>query len=79
MKSFQGRVVTPGTVTAEALVTTEGFNTLASFQMALQFVLCLCLREKSGMPFICQPYRLPCSGRSNSCRCMGRQRDYAGH
>lgn len=37
MKQFQGRVVTPGQVTAEALVTTEGFNTLASFQMALQF------------------------------------------
>ena len=37
MKQFQGRVVTPGQVTAEALVTTQGFNTLASFQMALQF------------------------------------------
>jgi predicted aconitase with swiveling domain len=30
-------VVTPGKVTAEAVVTTEGFNTLASLQMALQF------------------------------------------
>ena len=37
MRKFQGRVVTPGTVTAEALVTKQGFNTLASFQMALQF------------------------------------------
>lgn len=37
MREFQGRVVTPGEVTAEAVVTTEGFNTLASFQMALQF------------------------------------------
>ena len=37
MKTFQGRVVTPGTVSAEALVTKQGFNTLASFQMALQF------------------------------------------
>ena len=37
MKTFQGRVVTPGEVTAEAVVTKEGFNTLASFQMALQF------------------------------------------
>ena len=37
MKVFQGRVVTPGTVTAPAVVTTQGFNTLASFQMALQF------------------------------------------
>ena len=37
MKQFKGRVVTPGEVTAEALVTREGFNTLASFQMALQF------------------------------------------
>jgi len=37
MKQFKGRVITPGTVTAEAVVTTEGFITLASFQMALQF------------------------------------------
>ena len=37
MKQFQGRVVTPGEVTAEAVVTTQGFNTLASLQMALQF------------------------------------------
>ena len=37
MKQFQGRVVTPGTVTAEVVVTTQGFNTLASLQMALQF------------------------------------------
>ena len=37
MKQFQGRVITPGEVTAEAVVTTEGFNTLASLQMALQF------------------------------------------
>ena len=37
MKQFKGRVVTPGEVCAEAVVTKEGFNTLASFQMALQF------------------------------------------
>ena len=37
MKQFKGRVIVPGSATAEALVTTEGFNTLASFQMALQF------------------------------------------
>ena len=37
MKKFKGRIVTPGTVSAEAVVSTEGFNTLASFQMALQF------------------------------------------
>lgn len=37
MKVFQGRVVTPGEVSAEAVVTTQGFNTLASMQMALQF------------------------------------------
>ncbi|MBE6786369.1 MAG: DUF126 domain-containing protein [Ruminococcaceae bacterium] len=37
MKEFKGRVVTPGTVTAEAVVTKSGFNTLASFQNALQF------------------------------------------
>lgn len=37
MKRFYGRVVTPGQVSAEAVVTTQGFNTLASLQMALQF------------------------------------------
>ena len=37
MKEFKGRVVTPGNVTAEALVSHGGLNTLASFQKALQF------------------------------------------
>ena len=37
MKVFQGRVITPGCVSAEAVVTKQGFNTLASFQNALQF------------------------------------------
>ena len=37
MKEFKGRIVTPGTVTAKALVTHGGLNTLASFQKALQF------------------------------------------
>ncbi len=37
MKTFQGRVVAPGQVTANALVTHGGLNTLASFQNALQF------------------------------------------
>ena len=37
MKQFKGRVITPGEVTAEAVVTKSGFNTLASFQNALQF------------------------------------------
>ena len=37
MKQFKGRVITPGDVSAEAVVTTQGFNTLASLQMALQF------------------------------------------
>ena len=37
MKQFQGRVVAPGTVTAEAVVSHNGLNTLASFQKALQF------------------------------------------
>lgn len=37
MREFKGRVVTPGTVTAEAVVSHEGFNTLASLQMPLQF------------------------------------------
>ncbi len=37
MKEFIGRVVAPGTVKAEALVSHGGLNTLASFQKALQF------------------------------------------
>lgn len=37
MKQFKGRVIAPGTVTAEALVSHGGLNTLASFQKALQF------------------------------------------
>ena len=37
MREFKGRIVTPGTVTAEALVSHGGLNTLASFQGALQF------------------------------------------
>lgn len=34
-KTFTGRVIAPGTVTAEALVSHGGFNTLASYQTAL--------------------------------------------
>ena len=37
MKTFKGRVVAPGNVTAEAVVSHAGLNTLASFQGALQF------------------------------------------
>lgn len=37
MREFQGRVVTPGTASAKAVVTHAGFNTLASLQKALQF------------------------------------------
>jgi predicted aconitase with swiveling domain len=41
MKSFKGRVVVPAgdgkEIHAEALVSTRGFNTLASFQKALMF------------------------------------------
>ena len=33
LKTFQGRVIAPGKVTAEAVVTKNGFNTLASMQM----------------------------------------------
>jgi len=43
MKEFKGRVVVPGTCKAEALVSKKGFNTLASFQMALMF-------NKAGVP-----------------------------
>ena len=37
MRQFQGRVVSPGRLTAKALVSHGGLNTLASFQKALQF------------------------------------------
>ena len=37
MKEFKGRIVAPGKVTASALVSHGGLNTLASFQKALQF------------------------------------------
>ena len=37
MKTFKGRVIASGTVTAKAVVSHEGLNTLASFQKALQF------------------------------------------
>ena len=37
MKQFIGRVIAPGAVTASALVSHGGLNTLASFQGALQF------------------------------------------
>ncbi|MBQ6467139.1 MAG: DUF126 domain-containing protein [Clostridia bacterium] len=37
MKQFKGRPVVAGSCTAEALVSHGGFNTLASFQGALQF------------------------------------------
>ena len=37
MREFKGRVVAKGTATAEAVVSHEGLNTLASFQKALQF------------------------------------------
>ena len=37
MKEFKGRVVTPGTAVAPALVSHGGLNTLASYQKTLQF------------------------------------------
>ena len=37
MREFKGRVIAPGTVTATALVSHGGLNTLASFQSPLQF------------------------------------------
>ena len=37
MRVFEGRTVVPGNVTAEAVVSHGGLNTLASFQKALQF------------------------------------------
>ena len=37
MMEFKGRVIAPGSVTAPALVSHGGLNTLASFQKAVQF------------------------------------------
>ena len=37
MRVFKGRIVAPGTITAPAVVSHSGFNTLASLQSALQF------------------------------------------
>ena len=37
MREFKGRVIVPGECSAEALVSRGGFNTLASYQMALMF------------------------------------------
>lgn len=37
MKTFKGRTVSPDNITAEAVVSHNGLNTLASFQKALQF------------------------------------------
>lgn len=37
MKTFKGRVIIPGRVQAQALVSTQGFNTLASYQKSLMF------------------------------------------
>ena len=37
MKEFKGRIVAPGCVSAKAVVSHGGLNTLASFQKALQF------------------------------------------
>ena len=65
MREFKGRVITPGEVVAEAVVTREGFNTLASFQMALQFgdkdVKCgdQSNRELYGKPLIGRALCLP--------------------
>ena len=65
MRQFKGRVITPGCVTAEAVVTHEGFNTLASLQMALQFgdkeVKCgdQSNRELYGKPLINKALCLP--------------------
>ena len=36
-KTFKGRSIAPGTATSKALVSHNGFNTLASYQMALMF------------------------------------------
>ena len=71
MKEFKGRIVASGTVTAKALVSHGGLNTLASFQKALQFgdkkATCgdqnnpdLYGKQMAGKPYACRrPQDLP--------------------
>lgn len=71
MKEFKGRIVASGTVTAKALVSHGGLNTLASFQKALQFgdkkATCgdqnnpdLYGKQMAGRPCVCRrPSDLP--------------------
>lgn len=61
MKVFKGRVVTPGEVTAEAVATTEGFNTLASLQFGDKEVKCGDQNNKElhGKPLIGKALCLP--------------------
>ena len=86
MKEFKGRVVAPGTVSATAVVSHVGFNTLASLQMALQFgdkeVKCGDQNNKElhGKPLIGKALCLPQTIGSTTgglvlyCACaMGRQ------
>lgn len=58
MKQFKGRPVVPGKITAPALVSHGGFNTLASFQGALQF---------GDLPIIGNKYKqTECDDQNNS-------------
>ena len=57
MQQFKGRVVVPGTCTAEALVSHGGFNTLASYQMAMMFgdKQVKCGDQNNPSPFLPNP------------------------
>jgi len=68
MKQFKGRVVVPGTCTAEALVSHNGFNTLASYQSAMMFGDYLALghdkKVKNGDQNNPEVYKKPMMGKA---------------
>ncbi len=62
MKTFKGRPVVPGTAEATALASHGGFNTLASFQNALQFVKEEDKTAKCGVQYNPDIYKMPMGG-----------------
>ena len=88
MKTFQGRVVTPGCAQAEALVSHGGLNTLASFQKSLQFgdKTAKCGDQNNpdlyGKPMagkaLCLPQTIGSTTGGHSRRCLAPARQDAG-
>lgn len=61
MKQFKGRVIVPGAVSAPALVSRQGFNTLASFQKSLMSGDAKAVCSDQNNPDL---YRKPMAGRA---------------